>query len=75
MVSDDRPPSHRLVIPTHWTAAQADAVLELLGALSSAIFEAYEGPLVALAQLDLTAPPDDDHDSRPGPDCDDDIPF
>ncbi len=61
----------RFAIPRYWTAAQANAVVELLVILLDEITFVYEGPLHELDRLARLQPPDCDP-----PDSEDDpIPF
>ena len=60
----------KLVIPQHWSVEQADAVLELIDMLESAIWDTYEKPLVELAIRQANEPIQHDDDFT-----DDAIPF
>jgi hypothetical protein len=73
-VADSVPPRPTAIpIPEGWTVEQAEAVLDFLHALETAVFVAYEEPLTQRAYLEACAPPphDDDYDL----DDDDLIPF
>ena len=53
-------PEPSILIPEHWTAEQAEAVLDILHALENAIIAAYEQPLIGLATRQATEPRDRD---------------
>ena len=61
-------PAH-IPIPAHWTADQAELVLDLIDQISRAIWEQYEHPLVEkfarAAYADCDEPPADDLDDGP----------
>lgn len=61
-------------IPSHWTPEQADAVFEMVCELETAIFAAYEEPLVRLAIREATSPPPPDFETQFDLD-NDDIPW
>ena len=46
----------KVEIPENWSAEQADAVLDLLSVLESAIWSEYEQQLVALATRQANEP-------------------
>lgn len=60
----------KVEIPEHWSAQQAEAVLDTLYALECAIWRAYEQPLVDLATRQANNPIHHDDDFG-----DNDIPF
>lgn len=63
-----------LPIPTDWTPAQAEAVLDFLVRLADAVYAAYQAPLAQRAERDARGLPDDS--SCPSPDHSPDlIPF
>ena len=73
-MSDSNRNPRSFAIPSHWTPAQADAVLELLSHLADAVFNAYQHPLVTIAQRDALGLPLYD-DAAPAEHDEDPIPF
>ena len=62
---------HAVSVPHGWTVEQAEAVLDFLHELETAVFLAYERPLTQRAYLEACAPPPHDEDEHE----DDPIPF
>jgi uncharacterized protein YktA (UPF0223 family) len=52
----------KVEIPEHWSAEQADMVLDFLEKLESAIWRAYEKQLIDLQILKANEPIHDDYD-------------
>jgi len=62
------------VIPTHWTATQAAAVVDFLNALYSAIWDSHEPKLIDYYTAQELRPEPDPHDPADLGD-DTDLPF